>query len=405
MTSVLGRGGFFLPRSLHPAAWWGWALGCVVAASRTTNPLVLGLILVIVCFMVVVRRTNAPWAVAFRLYVYLAVFIVVLRFGFRILFSAAGPTVLLRLPILTLPGFLSGVRLFGPISAEALLMTCTSAMQLAVMVLAIGAANALANPKRLLAAVPGALYEWGTVIVIALSVFPQLAESLGRVRRARQLRAETGKNAHLIRNVAMPVLSDALDRSLLLAGAMDSRGYGRAGAAPVSQRRLTSALLIVSTLAICVGAYGLLDTGMTPAWMGAPMVAVGLVVGVVSLKMAGQRVKRSRYRPDAMMAAEWVVIASAALGALGLIAVATFQPQVAYPGFTPLSWPPLSIAALLSVLVLLIPAFATPVPEDLAVEVKDSCEETTEWDIQDSATNAAELRPRLAVSRVAEVVG
>ena len=29
------------PRLLHPAAWWLWALGLMVAATRTTNPFVL----------------------------------------------------------------------------------------------------------------------------------------------------------------------------------------------------------------------------------------------------------------------------------------------------------------------------------------------------------------------------
>ena len=29
------------PRLLHPAAWWGWATAVAVAASRTTNPIIL----------------------------------------------------------------------------------------------------------------------------------------------------------------------------------------------------------------------------------------------------------------------------------------------------------------------------------------------------------------------------
>ena len=34
-----------LPRDLHPAAWWLWALALAAAASRTTNPLLLALVL------------------------------------------------------------------------------------------------------------------------------------------------------------------------------------------------------------------------------------------------------------------------------------------------------------------------------------------------------------------------
>ena len=358
----------FAPRPLHPGAWWGWAIGCAVVASRTTNPIILALVIAIVCLTVVLRRGTAPWALAFRLYVYLACFIVVMRLFFRILFSANGPTVLVNLPTLVFPEPLSAIRLFGPVSAEALISGGQSALQLAAMILAVGAANALANPKRLLASVPGALYEWGTVVVIALSIFPQLAESLERVRRARQLRAETGKGAHLIRNVAMPVLSDGLDRSLVLAGAMDSRGYGRSVSISVSSRRVTSVLLVVSSLALCVGAYGLLDTGFTPLWMGVPMVVVGLLIGFVGLRLSGRRVIRSRYRPDSMRVPEWIVLASGVVACVGIVIVGITQPTVAFPSAQPLGWPPVSVGAICAALVLLLPGFLAPEPEPRAAK-------------------------------------
>ena len=47
-----------LPRPLHPGAWWLWALGLATAASRTTNPLLLGLILAVVAYVVVCRRDG-----------------------------------------------------------------------------------------------------------------------------------------------------------------------------------------------------------------------------------------------------------------------------------------------------------------------------------------------------------
>src|SRR5699024_11425216 len=56
--------------------------------------------------------------------------------------------------------------------------------------------------------------------------------------------------------IALPVLQDALDRSLALAAAMDSRGYGRRAAVGESQRRTTVVLLIGGLCALCVGVYG-----------------------------------------------------------------------------------------------------------------------------------------------------
>ena len=45
-----------LPRLLHPAAWWAWAIGLAMAASRTTNPLLLALVLAVAGYVVAGRR-------------------------------------------------------------------------------------------------------------------------------------------------------------------------------------------------------------------------------------------------------------------------------------------------------------------------------------------------------------
>ena len=74
-----------LPRDLHPVAWWVWALGLATAASFTTNPLVLLTIVAVATLVVLARRSEQPWADAFRLYVVVAVVIVVMRVLFRVL--------------------------------------------------------------------------------------------------------------------------------------------------------------------------------------------------------------------------------------------------------------------------------------------------------------------------------
>ena len=79
-----------------------------------------------------------------------------------------------------------------------------------------------------------------------------------------------------LRSIAIPVLADALDRSLLLAAAMDSRGYGRSGAAPRSARRVTAGLMLAGLIGLCAGCYGLLD-GTAPRWLGLPAILAGAV--------------------------------------------------------------------------------------------------------------------------------
>lgn len=91
-------------RALHPGAWWVWALALAVAASRTTNPLLLGLVIAIIGFVVANRRSDAPWALAFRLYAYVGAVIVATRVLFRILIGGEdGGHILFTLPRIPLP--------------------------------------------------------------------------------------------------------------------------------------------------------------------------------------------------------------------------------------------------------------------------------------------------------------
>ena len=46
-----------LPRAVHPGAWWLWALGLAAAASRTSNPLLLVLVMCTAGYVVARRRT------------------------------------------------------------------------------------------------------------------------------------------------------------------------------------------------------------------------------------------------------------------------------------------------------------------------------------------------------------
>ncbi|HEY8664556.1 MAG TPA: energy-coupling factor transporter transmembrane protein EcfT, partial [Propionibacteriaceae bacterium] len=104
-----------LPRSLHPVAWWLWALGIMTTASLTTNPVIEGLLLAVTTFVVVSRRDDGPWARSFRLYAALGAAVFVLRIVYRILFGGGdGDHVLFTLPRIPLPDIVAGVRLLGP---------------------------------------------------------------------------------------------------------------------------------------------------------------------------------------------------------------------------------------------------------------------------------------------------
>ena len=157
---------------------------------------------------------------------------------------------------------MAGVRLGGAVSAESVLAAAVRRLPPRdAPVLHRRGQHVGESEARAARRCPAALYELGVTITVAVTVAPQLVESAQRVRRARKLRGDTGRGRRAIRGIAMPVLHDALDRSFLLAAAMDSRGYGRAGRprrarAPHDRRAAARAGCSACASAL----YGLLDT-------------------------------------------------------------------------------------------------------------------------------------------------
>ena len=359
-----------LPRALHPVAWWIWAIGLATAASRTTNPLLLGLIIAVAAFVVSRRRTEAPWARGFRGYLIAGLAVVILRVTYRILFGGEyGDHVLITLPEIPLPDWAVGITLGGAITLESILAAAYDGLRLATLIICIGAANVLADPRRLLRSVPSALYEMGATLVVAVSVAPQLVESVGRVRRARRLRGGSGRGLRALVGILIPVLEDALHRSIALAAAMDSRGYGRSAHVPARTRHLTGGLVIGGLIGICVGAYGVLDETVIPI-LGTPMLMAGALVAITGFALGGRRLDRTTYRPDPWTGAESLVAASGIAAAVLMIATGTADPASLQPSLVPLEWPRLAPLATIGILIAALPAWLAPpvrLPNDVTL--------------------------------------
>ena len=365
---------YLLPRPLHPFSWWGWAIALAVAASSASNPLLLLGIIAVASLVVMARRSDSPWAKAFKLYLWLGVFIVILRVGFRIVFGGGdGPTILFNLPEVPLPTWVRGIRLLGSVSLEAVLTGLYDGLRLATIIICVGAANALANPKKLLASLPGALYELGTIMVVAVSALPQLGDSLQRVMRARKLRrspeARTRRQRlRVVETIIVPVLSDALERSLSLAASMDVRGYGRSGTANPLDRALGLALGLGAMSLIAVWAYRYLANAPDTFVLGFPVLStalllLGLAAAGLALWVSGRTVQRTRYRPIRWGLAETLVVASGVAAALLIRLIARYGDATAlFPSIHPFTWPELTLPLLGVLAIAALPAFITPPP-------------------------------------------
>lgn len=351
-----------LPRELHPAAWWGWAIGMAAAASMTTNPLLLVLDLAVVSVVVVARRGDSPWSRAYRLYLYLGAAIIAIRMVLHVLVGVkVGTVAVLALPTVTLPAWAAGIDLLGTVHLEGLLAAAIGGLRLAVIIACVGAANALANPKRLLKTLPSALHEIGAALVVAVSVAPQLAESVHRVLRARRLRGDPARGVRAVGRVALPVLQDTLDRSLLLAAAMESRGYGRRTAQADGPRAATAGLTLGGLIGTAVGTYGLLDA-TAPGWMGPPLLVLGLGLALTGLHLSGRSVRRTVYRPDPWATPEWMTVLCGAVVAATFLVTARTSPGALTMPLDPLAAPQLPVAGTTALLLGTLPGGLTPPP-------------------------------------------
>lgn len=356
-----------LPRWTHPVAWWVWALGLATATSRTTNPLLLGLVVAVAGWVVARRRPDAPWSRSFAVFLRLGMVIIAIRVLFTVFFgTGVGSHVVLTLPSVPLPDWAAGVSIGGPVTAEELLLAAYQGLVLATMLACIGAANSLASPARLLASVPAALYEVGVAVVVAMTFAPQLVGDVARVRTARRLRGRPDRGVRAFLGSVMPVLEGALERAVDLAAAMDSRGYGRTG--PVSRRaRLTATgLLLAGLVGVCLGVYALLDGG-TPGAVGLPLLVLGAGTGAAGLVLSGRRSIRTRYRPDPWAAPEWLVSLAGVVPAAALVAVSVLDPSALVGQTAPPAWPSLPLWPTLAVAFAALAGVAAPRPPGRSV--------------------------------------
>ena len=326
-----------VPRRLHAGAWWLWAGGLALAAGQTNHPLVSGMIIGVASLVVAARRSGSEWAGGYRAYLVVALVVVMVRMFFRVVLGGDyGTTELVSLPLVPLPDWAGGTAVGGPITAEEALAGLYDGLRLAALLVCVGAANTLADPRRLLRSFPRALGDVATAVVVSLSLAPQLVETVARVRRARRLRGESGSGPRRLRSLLVPVLEDTLGRSVSLAASMDTRGYGRTATAEMTP---APAAVVWVGLGGVAGAMFWLLSGSGSPWPPVAAGVAGLALATTALTRRARGIIRTRYRPDIWGRAEWLVAGSGLLVTFGVALVGVVTPTSIVAGLEPLMWP------------------------------------------------------------------
>jgi energy-coupling factor transporter transmembrane protein EcfT len=242
--------------SLHPFTWWLWAFGLAIAIVRFDSTWFtvscVGAVMVIVYSF----RDDAPWAKSFDWTLKLSLWILALRTFIGITIGVPIPgTEIFRLPIVPLPSWMPGIRIGGGVTLERLSSALSEGLLICSIIVIFGAAASLTSPHRLLRVLPVYIYEFAVAVVISTSVLPQLVTSVKRIRMAHRLRGQDTRGFTSWKRVAIPLLEESLARSLDLAAAMDSRGYGvskkRSRYRPISWH-LKDSLVVISAFGLVV---------------------------------------------------------------------------------------------------------------------------------------------------------
>ena len=226
-------------------------VGAVIASNSAW---VAGFAIAVAAISVHQFAEDAPWAKSFWFSLRLGAIILVIRTVVGVLIGVPIPgTKLFSVPILPLPSWIAGIRIGGVVTQERLFSSIHEGLIIIAVICLFGAAVSLTSPHKLLRVTPVVIYEFGVATVIATSALPQLVQSVGRIRRARTLR---GDEKPSWRSIAIPLLEDSLSRSLELAAAMDSRGYGvsrkRSRYRPIPWQQIDSAVVSSALVALAL---------------------------------------------------------------------------------------------------------------------------------------------------------
>lgn len=347
----------------HSLAWLAWGLGALATVLQTDNPLYLALLWGVATLVWTACAGDGPLARSFNLMLALGAWIFAMHIIFSVITAGflRGAHVLVTLPTLTLPRLLGGLQLGGSITAEQLVSGATRGLRLWTLLLLVGAFNACVNHYRLLRRSPRFLFQAGLVITIGLAFVPQTVLRLRAIREAQRLRGHRFRGWRDALPLFVPLLSGGLERSLNLAEAMESRGYGRtlhrdAASARLGRRLQLLALAGLAGLMLGCFAFLFYPGGTLASRLGlAAMVAsAGLIVA--GWWRAGQSLSRTTYNRERWSGADRLVALAAVAAPAGLWLLGRSGLSLSYPVFPSVGLPPFDPLAALPLLLLAAPA-------------------------------------------------
>jgi len=326
-------------------AWGIWAVAVLVIASTCRNPFYAIVVFLIITITDAAVRGEQERGVPSPLR--FAAMAIPLSAILNALVSPVGQTALFRLPDwLPLIG--------GSITLEALVYGGTNGLLLTLIFGAFSLFSRAVPTREMIRLVPRALSEGGMVMSIALTFVPQTSRAIRRVREAQALRGHRVKGVRDWLPIVVPLLVSGLERSMNLAEAMVSRGYGAVSAR--SAPSVLRATLVLGLLALLGGWTGLTFSA-EKAWPAIAL-AMGGVIIIGTVWRMGRSHVTTRYHESRWTRRDTAVVIGVCLALTSMVFRLPFieRESLSYAPYPYLSWPPFDPVIGITLLGLSMPA-------------------------------------------------
>ena len=342
--------------SWHAGVWLLWALAAAACVQLAPSPVYVALVIGIASMVVSIHARPGPYARAFPMLLAVGVLFAVVRMVLTVATTHGLGDVLFSTPHFGLPRLLGGFTVGGTVELPVMLQSLNEGFAIVGVMGVFGAFNSVVSHSELVESTPRAFFEIGLVVVVGLAFVPATLSAIHQVREAD--RARTGgrpiRKGRLLRQI-VPVLELGLERAVILAESMDSRGFARLGA---STRDRVAGWWGAASLLMLAGAFvALVGQAQTVATLLGLAGAAGLCAAIV-LASSGSR--RIRYRPRHMRRRDWAIGLVTVLAPLAMATVSVVGDSSLVWYASPLAWPALHLLPALALVPLVVPALVPP---------------------------------------------
>jgi energy-coupling factor transport system permease protein len=251
---------------MNPRAWATWSAAALVVVLGSTNPVYRALVLLVALNVLLGLRHPGTALRPLLIAVALAAVIAVL---FNAMLSHTGAHVLFVVPT-QVPG------LGGPVTAESIVYGLDVALGIGAAVLSVAPLSRVLHPHDLLDAFPRPLQRTAALAGAAINIVPSMARNALAISEAQRMRGSSGTRLRDWHAVAAPVVLSALDDSMQLAEAMESRAFGSGPRTRYATARFDIAAAAVTACSVAAVALTIAARagGNLPDWYPFPVVTV-----------------------------------------------------------------------------------------------------------------------------------